>query len=347
LAKAGKIAKGSGDDGANMIVARGLTKRFGQIPAVNSISFDIPRGQVVGVLGPNGAGKTTTIRMIAGYLTPTAGSVTVDGLDVVKDSFAVRRRIGYLPESAPLYAEMRVREFLQFRAKLFDVERSKRARSIDLAIRRCGLDEVQRRPIHQLSKGFRQRVGLAAALVHSPPLLILDEPTAGLDPSQILAARALIRELAHHHTVLLSTHILPEVELTCDRVLMIARGSIRASGTLEQVRSSAAGARNMSRYFIETSLQRAEHAIRQMPGVADVQSMTLNDRWKRLTITSNVAHDLRETLASALGNLQGQDGSATVREIHREEPTLEHLFVQMIAEAEAEHATAGHIEAAA
>lgn len=314
---------------SDMIVARSLTKKFGRFLAVDSINFHIKRGSVVGFLGPNGAGKTTTIRMIAGFLPPSAGVVELDGIDASRNPRQVHQRIGYLPEAAPLYTEMRVAEFLKFRARLFGIERSKRRRAIDMVLRRCGLEEVQRRPIHHLSKGYRQRVGLAAALLHQPPVLILDEPTVGLDPAQIREVRALIRELAGSHTVILSTHILPEVELTCDHVMMIARGKIRMSGTLEELRSKAV---RDCRYIIEIDSGRHENPIRELRGVTDVQTTMVDDRWRRLTVTSSdSAGDLREALASLLAKSGG-----VIRELRRETPSLEHLFVQMIAEAEAD-----------
>ena len=315
-------------DRSNMIVARNLSKRFGKFLAVDSVDFEIPRGQVVGFLGPNGAGKTTTIRMIAGFLPPSSGIVEVDGLDVNRAHRQVRQRIGYLPENAPLYSEMRVSEFLKFRARIFGIERTKRRRAIEHVQRRCGLDDVRRRPIAQLSKGYRQRVGLAAALLHQPPVLILDEPTVGLDPTQIREVRALIRELAHHHTILLSTHILPEVELTCDQIIMIARGRIRAQGTIESLRDAAAKA---CRYVLEIDSGKPENAIRDLRGVIDVQSSVMDGNWRRVTITaSEKALDLREPIAATVVKLGGM-----ARELRREAPTLEHLFVKMIADAEA------------
>lgn len=314
-----------------MIEARNLSKKFGRIAAVDSIDFDIPKGQVVGFLGPNGAGKSTTIRMIAGYLPPTSGRVVVDGLDVVENRLAVQSRIGYLPEAAPSYGEMRVVEFLKFRAKIFGIERAKRNAAIDLAIKRCWLNDVCKRPIHQLSKGYRQRVGLAAALLHQPPVLILDEPTVGLDPSQIREVRGLIRELSGKHTVLLSTHMLPEVELSCDRIIMIARGRVRAQGTIDELRNSAA---KTERYIIETDSIRAEAVLREMRGVREVESIPLESRWRRLTVVAaDQTGDLREALAAALAKAGG-----AAREIHRDVPSLEHLFVQMVADAEADYA---------
>ena len=315
-------------DRPNMIVADHLTKRYGRFLAVEDVNFAISRGRVVGFLGPNGAGKTTTIRMIAGFLTPTSGSIRVEDLDVTRHSRAVRQRLGYLPEAAPSYGEMRVREFLTFRAKMFCVPFTKRKRSIDLALNRCALEEVQRRPIHQLSKGYRQRVGLAAALLHQPPVLILDEPTVGLDPSQIREFRGLIRELAEHHTILLSTHILPEVELMCDEIIMIARGKIRAQGSIEQLRRKAA---NFTRYVVECDSPKAASTLREIHGVREVQSAPINGLWKRFTITSSDAgRDLRESIATELSRVGG-----CTRELTREAPSLEHLFVQMSAEAEA------------
>lgn len=311
-------------DASAMISAQGLTKTFGKFVAVDSIDLEIPRGQVVGFLGPNGAGKTTTIRMIAGFLPPTAGRITVDNLDVHKQWRQVRQRIGYLPESAPSYSEMKVGEYLKFRAKLFGIERGKRKRAIDLAVRRCWLDEVRRRPIHQLSKGFRQRVGLAAALIHQPPVLILDEPTVGLDPAQIREVRSLIRELAGNHTILLSTHILPEVELTCDHVLMIARGRIRASGAISDL--NARVSRN-GVYRVETDSVKAAQALRDVRGVRDVQALSTTDvKWRRLLVSAEEgSDDLRETIAQTLAKLGG-----VTREITRDAPSLEQLFLNVI-----------------
>jgi len=320
-----------------MIEAKGLTKWFGRVLAVDSIDFSIPRGQVVGFLGPNGAGKTTTIRMISGYLPPTAGSITVDGLDAVGQWRAVRQRIGYLPEAAPLYGEMRAEEFLDFRAKLFGLRRNERKAAIDKAVGRCQLQEVRRRPIHQLSKGFRQRVGLAAAILHEPPVLILDEPTVGLDPSQILEFRKLVRELAGRHTVLLSTHILPEVEVACDRVLMIARGRIRAQGTIDELRHASA---DRSGYVIETDLADAEQVLRDIEGVERIRAAERNGAWRRLHIEPKErAGDLREAIAQAVAGRKGM-----VRELHRDVPTLEQLFVQTAAEAEVDYAQREHLE---
>ena len=199
--------------------------------AVDDVSFEVARGEIVGFLGPNGAGKTTTMRILACYLPATGGAVNVAGYDVFRDSIEVRRRIGYLPENVPLYPEMRVDEYLNYRARLKGVPPKKRRKRVDEVKGLCGLKDVGRRIIGQLSKGFRQRVGLAESMVHDPDLLILDEPTIGLDPNQIRQVRELIKGLAPRHTILISTHILPEVEMTCQRVLIIHRGRIVASDT--------------------------------------------------------------------------------------------------------------------
>src|SRR5438105_11732882 len=214
-----------------------LTKYYGDYPAVRDVSFDVPAGRIVGFLGPNGAGKTTTMRILAGFLTATSGKATIDGIDVFWEPVEARKRIGYMPENCPLYPEMRVTEYLHFRAGIKGWHGRRRRQRIDYVVKRCWLEDVRRQLIGTLSKGYRQRVGLADTLLADPPVLILDEPTAGLDPSQIRASRDLIRELGQQHTILLSTHILPEVEMTCDRVIIINRGHLAASGMLEEMKS--------------------------------------------------------------------------------------------------------------
>ncbi len=205
-----------------MIKVSNLTKQFAGRTAVDDVSFEVKRGEIIGFLGPNGAGKTTTMRMLTGFLHPTRGAVEIAGCDVFEDPIEARRHIGYMPESCPLYHEMRVDEYLTFRAQIKGVARKAIRSRRDIVKEQCGLTDVGRRIIGQLSKGYRQRVGLADSLLHDPDLLILDEPTAGLDPNQIREVRELIRQLAERHTLLLSTHILPEVEMTCRRILIIA-----------------------------------------------------------------------------------------------------------------------------
>jgi ABC-2 type transport system ATP-binding protein len=317
-----------------MIAARGLTKHFGRFVAVDAIDFMVPRGRVVGFLGPNGAGKTTTIRMLTGFLMPSAGTVEVDNIALDRDSRSQRRRLGYLPESAPLYGEMRVEEFLHYRARLFALRRHERRGRINLALERCRLNEVRRRPIHHLSKGFRQRVGLAAAILHDPPVLILDEPTAGLDPAQIIEVRRLIRNLAAERTILLSTHILPEVEATCDQVLLMARGRIRAQGTLDEIRRAASDGEG---YVLETDVKSADDLRRDLsclPGVLHIGEQPIEAPWRRFTLrTTTSSTDLRELMFTAATHLGGR-----VRELRRIAPTLEEVFVREVARAEQEFA---------
>lgn len=218
-----------------MIRVNNLTKRYGPVLAVDNITFHVERGGVVGFLGPNGAGKTTTLRVLTCYQPATSGSAAIAGYDVFGDSMEVRRRVGYLPESTPLYPEMRVREYLHFRGKLRGMAPQERVAAIRRVAERCWLGDFIERPIGQLSKGMKQRVGLADAIMHGPEVLILDEPTLGLDPTQIRETRNLIKELGEHHTILLSSHILPEVEQTCTRTIIIASGRIVASGSPQEL----------------------------------------------------------------------------------------------------------------
>jgi ABC-2 type transport system ATP-binding protein len=234
-----------------MISVRNLTKYYGDYAAVRNVSFDVAKGTVVGFLGPNGAGKSTTMRILAGFITATSGQATIDDLDVFWDPVEVRRRIGYMPESCPLYPEMRVKEYLYFRAGLKDLHGSDARKRVNYVIERCWLEEVPRQLIGTLSKGFRQRVGLADALLANPPVLILDEPTAGLDPSQILETRSLIRELGQEHTILLSTHILSEVEkLKCDQVIIINRGEVAAAGSMDEL-AKRSGRKSLEDVFLQ------------------------------------------------------------------------------------------------
>ncbi len=220
-----------------MITVSNLTKYYGDYAAVQNISFEVQKGQIVGFLGPNGAGKTTTMRILAGYLTATSGQARVAGFDVFWQPLEVRKRIGYMPENCPLYPEMRVAEYLHFRAGIKGLHGRPRRQRRDYVIERCWLGDVRRQLIGTLSRGYRQRVGLADTLLADPPVLILDEPTAGLDPTQIRETRKLIRELGQQHTLLLSTHILPEVEMTCERFIIINGGQVATSGLLADLQA--------------------------------------------------------------------------------------------------------------
>ncbi len=239
-----------------MIEVRNLSKIYGQTLAVDNVSFTVSKGQIVGFLGPNGAGKSTTLKMLTCYIPPTSGGATVNGFDIFHQSEQVRATLGYLPENVPLYGEMKVRDYLDFRGRLRKMERGVRRSRIDYVIDRCWLTAMQHKAIGHLSKGYRQRVGLADSLLHDPPVLILDEPTVGLDPAQIRETRKLIRELGGQHTVILSTHILPEVEATCDRAMVIALGRIVAQGTPDELRASR---RLTARVLVECRGPRGNH----------------------------------------------------------------------------------------
>jgi len=259
----------------SMIQIQSLVKRFGVHEALKGLSFEVPKGQVVGFLGPNGAGKTTTMRILAGYSTPTSGTAKVGGIDVTQDTLATRKLIGYLPESNPLYEEMMVIDFLRFTAEVRGVALQDRTARIKRAVDRCGLGQVLGKDISQLSKGYRQRVGLAQAILHDPDLLILDEPTSGLDPNQIVEIRSLIKELGKEKTVILSTHILSEVQSTCSRVLIINDGRLVADDTPEQLQASEGGSVSVvlgSRKGDKLDAAAVKTALAAVPGVTGVDS---------------------------------------------------------------------------
>ena len=303
-----------------MIHAKELVKTFGETVAVDHASFRVKEGDIVGFLGPNGAGKTTTLRILTCFMPATSGTATVGGHDVHTESLAVRRLIGYMPENVPLYGEMRVREYLDYRARLKGVRsRPDRKRKVDDIIRKCWLEEVEHRLCSQLSKGFRQRVGLADCLVHDPKILILDEPTVGLDPNQIRETRRLIKELGHKHTVLLSTHILPEVEMICDHVIIIYKGKIAASGTPDELRRAHAGKAGV-RVEVAGPQDRVEQALRTLDGVGSVSRKTEDGRTV-FEIEARGEADLRPAVAKRIA-----ENGWTLVELHRSVPTLEDIF---------------------
>lgn len=308
-----------------MIQVQNLVKWYGPTRAVDHLSFEIPAGQVVGFLGPNGAGKSTTLRMLTGYLPPTAGIARIDGIDVATQSETARARIGYLPESTPLYPEMRVEEYLHFRGKLYGMDRSARRQRIDALTDACGLTMIRRRLVGQLSRGNRQRVGIAQALLHDPPVLILDEPTAGLDPNQIAHVRELIASLRGRHTILLSTHILPEVERVADRVLIIAGGRIRADGSPEELRRKvSAGARVLVE--LKASVEAVRKVFGQTAGVRQID-VSSHTGWTVAAVTPDEGADVREALGQAALN-----NHWPVREMRFETASLEQFFVQITAQ---------------
>ena len=306
-----------------MIEVERLSKHYHSVRAVDRVSFAVGRGEIVGLLGPNGAGKTTTMRMLTTYLPPSSGRAVLCGHDVLDEPLEVRKKVGYLPENVPLYPEMRVREYLAYRAKLKDVPRSKRRAAIDDVLERCKLTDVESRVLGHLSKGYRQRVGLAEALVHDPDILVLDEPTAGLDPMQIREVRALIRELGDKHTILLSTHIMSEVEAVCGRVIMIVKGKVALDDQLDHLQEQGA---------IVLEVRGPALAIRKAleatQGVARVGVMDQEGEILKLEIQTRGGVDLREILAQKIV----QNGWA-LRHLDVRRSSLEERFVRAVHEA--------------
>ena len=307
-----------------MIKVSNLSKKYVGKPAVDNISFNVESGEIVGFLGPNGAGKTTTIRMLTGYIPPTSGTALIGGYDIFLNSLISKQKIGYMPENVPLYDDMRVREYLLFRAELKGLRGQDVRKHMNEALELCSIKDIKSQMISSLSKGFRQRVGLADALINKPPLLILDEPTNGLDPSQIRSFRELIKELAENHTILISTHILSEVELTCDRVLIINKGKMIGNNTplelSEKIKSSTT---------ISLELKSQDHDIRDtISNISGIKKVTLEkqeDDWKFFRIRVDYGNDLREEIMN-LGNKRNW----LIREIHYQRSNLEDAYIEMI-----------------
>ena len=265
------------------IEVNGVTKFFGELAAVNDLTFSVKKGEVVGFLGPNGSGKTTTMRMLTSFYTPDVGAINIDGLDTKDHDIATRERIGYLPENNPVYADLLVNEYLDFVADLRGLTKAGRRENISQTVEETGLQDVYTRPIGQLSKGYKQRVGLAQAIVHRPSILILDEPTEGLDPNQRLTIRDLIRSLGQERTVMLSTHVMQEVENTCERILLISRGKLVADSSVKDLLQRAQGIRTV---HIEVEGAEVERALESMDGVSDIERSDPIDGRKRYTITA-------------------------------------------------------------
>lgn len=305
-----------------MIEVENLTKRFAGTTAVKGISFDVAEGEVLGFLGPNGAGKTTTMRILSGYIPPTAGRVVVDGCPIYKDPDKVRRSIGYLPENSPLYSDMRVNEYLRYRAELKGVSRKSVRGRVEEVKDMCGLADSGRRLIKQLSKGYRQRVGLADALVHDPKLLILDEPTIGLDPNQIRQVRGMINDLARNHTVLMSTHILSEAEMVCSRVLIINDGEIVAQDTPDNLQGIVYGGMSISAEMNAAATD-LEYFIKQIDGVESVE-VEDGGEWNTARIGCTAGVDVRPEIFSLAANKNW-----ILRELRREAKSLEDVFVSL------------------
>ncbi len=301
-----------------MIEVKDLSKSYGPVQALKDVSFRVDAGEIIGLLGPNGAGKTTMMKILTGYLQPSAGTATVDGLDVLTEAHEVQKRIGYLPENAPLYPELSVQAYLKMIADLRQIPEEEQPAYLADAIRAASLEDHLTRPIGQLSKGYRQRVGLAQAIVHRPKLLILDEPTIGLDPTQIVEVRRLIRRLAETSTVLLSTHILSEVEAVCERVIILMNGEIRADARLDELAATADVV-----LVLGEAVPDADAGLEALPGVEGVESFTLADG-VGYRVRSRDGHDLRP----AIFDLAREQGWP-LRELRQDARTLEAVFNEL------------------
>jgi gliding motility-associated transport system ATP-binding protein len=298
-----------------------LSKKYGPVVAVDQINFQVAPGELVGFLGPNGAGKTTTMRILTTFLPATSGIAAVCGFDVMNDSMKVRENIGYLPESVPLYPEMRVEEYLTYRAKLKNVDRSVRRSRVEAGLEKCRVKEVRRRLLGTLSKGYRQRVGLADAMISDPKVLILDEPTSGLDPIQIRQTLDTIKALAGTHTILLSTHILPEVEAICDRVIIINRGTLRWDGRLSRLAEQVP----MVVMEVRGPADEVRKVIEQQAGVKKVEGRTLGDGVTGFEIEPEKGKDLREALAKSV-----MERGWFVRRLDLRRKNLEALYTDVV-----------------
>jgi ABC-2 type transport system ATP-binding protein len=312
-----------------MIQLQNVRKTYGEIEALRGISTSIERGEIVGLLGPNGAGKTTAMKILVGYLLPTSGGARVAGHDVVEEPLAVQQKIGYLPENAPVYGDMLVQEYLQFMAQMRGLEADLARRNISRAVTECDIGGVVTREIGHLSKGYRQRVGLAAAILHDPQILILDEPTSGLDPNQIVEVRDLIRRMGQKKTVILSTHILPEVEATCDRAVILIDGAIRADGTLEELTRSSVQVVTVA----PDDAEAAGSAFSALRGVEQVELAGTDGAFHTFRLTLAGAESVGEAVAEIV-----QRHGWPLRELRRDDKTLEQVFREL---------TVAHAEVAA
>jgi ABC-2 type transport system ATP-binding protein len=308
-----------------MIRVENLTKKYAGGEAVRGISFSVEKGEVVGFLGPNGAGKSTTMRILTGFLSATDGQIEVAGAKLPEESLLVRQRIGYMPENVPLYPEMRVEEFLEYRGRLKRVSRRDITERVGLVLDQCGLSDVRKKIIGTLSKGFRQRVGLADALIHNPPLLILDEPTAGLDPHQIRSFRELIKDLGRDRTILLSTHILSEVEMVCRRAIIINRGKIEASDTLANLAKRVqSGALQIE---VKADPVGAREKLAKLSEVGGVVELNRVGEWVSFEVTALPGKDIRGEVDGLIKREQWP-----LRDFRREKARLEDVFVELTQE---------------
>lgn len=306
-----------------MIEVNGVTKRFGRTTAVDNVSFEVRKGEILGFLGPNGAGKTTTMRIITCFLPPNEGTASVAGFDVFRQPLEVKKRIGYLPELPPLYPEMSVTDYLDFVARIKGIEAAKRRERVDNVVEKCALAEVREKQNGKLSKGYRQRVGLAQALVHDPEVLILDEPTAGLDPRQIIETRELIKRLAGEHTIILSTHILPEVSMTCERVVIINGGRVVAEDTPEGLTARMRGA-EILRVTVDGAVDQVRESLSSLAGVVQVQNTGTDNGAHTFQVETASGQDIRRELARTI--VQGGHGLLELKQVGM---SLEDVYLKL------------------
>jgi len=310
-----------------MIHVENLTKYYAHLCAVDQINFDIQKGEILGLLGPNGAGKTTTLRMLTGYLQPSSGSINIKGLSIDKHVLKIKKLLGYLPESAPLYHDMLVFDYLKYVAAIREIDSDQKLPRIRQLADLCGINEVMSKPIGELSKGYKQRVGLAHAMMNDPEVLVLDEPTSGLDPNQIVEIRKIIKEIGKEKTIIISTHILSEAEATCDRIVIINQGKIVADGSTENLKQSASGKNIMHLCLQNADFKTVGANLSKLDGVESVTRITETDSELDVRLTCQSAGDLRPDVYRII-----KDTDWILLDFHQETQTLENIFRKLTKE---------------
>ncbi|MGD9180482.1 MAG: ATP-binding cassette domain-containing protein [Desulfobacterales bacterium] len=310
-----------------MIHVENLTKYYSQLCAVDQINFDIQKGEILGLLGPNGAGKTTTLRMLTGYLQPSSGSINIKGLSIDKHVLEIKKLLGYLPESAPLYHDMLVFDYLKYVAAIREIERGQQLPRIRQLADLCGINEVMSQPIGELSKGYKQRVGLAHAMMNDPEVLIFDEPTSGLDPNQIVEIRKIIKEIGKEKTIILSTHILSEAEATCDRIVIINQGQIVADGSTENLKQSLSSKNIIHLCFQNTDFHIVEASLSALEGIESVTKVKETDSELNVSLSCQSADDLRPIVYRKIKKTDW-----VLLDFHQETQTLENIFRELTKE---------------
>jgi len=307
-----------------MVRIKELTRYYGQTCAVNNLNFEIPKGQILGLLGPNGAGKTTTLRILTGYLQPTSGTIYVNGVDVRENPLEVKKHIGYLPESSPIYPDMIVFDYLLFIAEMRGIEKSERIGRIKELAKICSLTDVMHKTVMNLSKGYKQRVGLALALMSDPDILVLDEPTSGLDPNQIVEIRSIIKEIGKTKTIIFSTHILSEAEATCDRVVIINNGKVAADGTTDMIKNTRDGSQTVSLVLGGSDRKDVEKMLKEIDGITEY---SMEENSGNLEISISCSKDIRAELYSRIKTTDW-----ILLELKQEKKSLEHIFRELTKE---------------